>query len=102
TVEDGDGDTATATVGIGSNLSFEDDGPSITATGSQPTLTVDETLLGTNASTSFAGIFTPAFGADGQGSPPVAYSLAISAPGADSGLDDTATGNDVFLFLEAG
>src|SRR5690606_24676159 len=73
TVEDGDGDTATATANIGQNFAFEDDGPSIIASGSEPQLTVDDSTLGTNASASFAGAFIPTFGNDGQGSPPVGY-----------------------------
>ena len=52
---------------VGSNIFFEDDGPSIT-TGTNPTaLTVDETTLGTDASGSFASQFNVAFGTDGPG-----------------------------------
>ncbi|MFK0088933.1 DUF5801 repeats-in-toxin domain-containing protein, partial [Pseudomonas sp. NPDC090755] len=52
---------------IGSKIIFEDDGPSISTTGTEPTLTVDETVLTTNATQSFAANFTSAFGADGAG-----------------------------------
>ncbi|MFM9550682.1 DUF5801 repeats-in-toxin domain-containing protein, partial [Pseudomonas monachiensis] len=40
TKTDGDGDSALATLNIGQNLVFKDDGPSITTTGVEPTLTV--------------------------------------------------------------
>ena len=54
----------------------------------------------TNASTSFASPFTSSFGADGAGT--LVYSLNVSAAGADSGLNDTATGQDILLYLESG
>ncbi|WP_414868209.1 DUF5801 repeats-in-toxin domain-containing protein, partial [Pseudomonas sp. IT-194MI4] len=43
TITDKDGDSAHATLNIGQNLVFKDDGPSISTTGTEPTLTVDET-----------------------------------------------------------
>ena len=49
TITDKDGDSAPATLNIGQNLVFKDDGPSISTTGTEPTLTVDETVLATNA-----------------------------------------------------
>ena len=85
---------------VGSHVKFEDDGPSISTTGTEPTLTVDETVLATNDTKNFAANFTSAFGADGAGT--LVYALGISATGADSGLVDTATGNHVFLFVNAG
>ncbi|MCO6062149.1 DUF5801 domain-containing protein, partial [Pseudomonas sp. MOB-449] len=90
---DKDGDTATATLNIAQNLNFEDDGPSISTTGTEPTATVDETVLATNASADFSVNFTSGFGADGAGT--LAYALGISAAGAVSGLTDTATNNGV-------
>ena len=54
TITDKDGDSATATLNIGQNLVFKDDGPSIERAGAGPTLTVDETVLATNATASFA------------------------------------------------
>ncbi|SCY49192.1 DUF5801 repeats-in-toxin domain-containing protein [Nitrosospira sp. Nsp13] len=89
-----------ATAEVGSHVKFEDDGPSISTTGAEPTLTVDETVLATNDTKNFAANFTSAFGADGAGT--LAFALGISASGANSGLVDTASGNAVFLFLEAG
>ncbi|TQI75273.1 hypothetical protein FHT98_3050 [Bosea sp. AK1] len=96
TITDKDGDSNAATLDIGGNLSFLDDGPSIAAVaGNAPALTVDETTLGSDATASFAGAFTPSFGADGQGT--VTYALGVNA-GA-SGLVDTATGQAVVLVM---
>ncbi|WP_231669767.1 DUF5801 repeats-in-toxin domain-containing protein, partial [Pseudomonas lini] len=95
TTTDGDGDSVQATLNIGSNLVFKDDGPSITATGEEPTLTVDETVLTTDATQNFAANFSSAFGADGAGT--LTYALGVVA-GA-SGLTDTATGEAVNLSL---
>ncbi|WP_458374061.1 DUF5801 repeats-in-toxin domain-containing protein [Pseudomonas laurylsulfatiphila] len=95
TKTDGDGDSAQATLNIGQNLVFKDDGPSITTTGAEPTLTVDETLLGTDATQSFAANFNSEFGADGAGT--LTYALGVVA-GA-SGLTDTASGQTVNLSL---
>jgi len=100
TAHDGDGDTAAATLNIGQNLHFEDDGPSISASSEQPSLIVDESNLATNASASFAGVFTHSFGADGAGT--VTYALGISAPGANSGLVDVATGQAIVLVNNGG
>ncbi|CAI8934742.1 DUF5801 domain-containing protein [Pseudomonas donghuensis] len=95
TKTDGDGDSAQATLNIGQNLVFKDDGPSISTTGTEPTLTVDETVLATDATQSFAANFTSAFGADGAGT--LTYALGVVA-GA-SGLTDTASGEAVNLSL---
>ena len=62
---DADGDQASASLDIGTVISFKDDGPSVSASTSQPVLAVDETTLATNAVASFASVFTPLFGADG-------------------------------------
>src|SRR6516164_7195193 len=91
----------TAHSDVGSQLRFEDDGPTITATATgAPTLTVDETFLATNATASFAAQFTASFGTDG---PAAASSVtyALSTPGGASGLTDTATGQSVVLSLNA-
>ncbi|WP_256578039.1 DUF5801 repeats-in-toxin domain-containing protein, partial [Pseudomonas sp. Irchel s3h17] len=95
TKTDKDGDSAHATLNIGQNLVFEDDGPSISTTGEEPTLTVDETVLAINDTKSFAANFNSAFGADGAGT--LTYALGVVA-GA-SGLTDTATGQAVNLSL---
>ncbi|GER17484.1 DUF5801 repeats-in-toxin domain-containing protein [Variovorax boronicumulans] len=97
--------SSTATAQIGSQMIFEDDGPSIAVADTAPpdALTVDESALATNASASFADNFssTPSYGADGAGTVTSAYALSLKTSGADSGLDDVATGNSVFLFLNA-
>ena len=101
TVNDKDGDSASTPLNIGLQLIFRDDGPSITASATgAPTLTVDESVLATNAQGAFAAQFTPSFGADGQGATPVSYTL--STPGGNSGLVDTATGQAVMLSLVGG
>ncbi len=95
TTTDKDGDSAHATLNIGQNLVFEDDGPNISTTGVEPTLTVDETVLTTNDTKSFAANFTSAFGADGAGTLTYALGVVVGA----SGLTDTATGEAVNLSL---
>ncbi|MBY5406848.1 DUF5801 repeats-in-toxin domain-containing protein, partial [Rhizobium leguminosarum] len=99
TITDGDGDHAAATHNIGQNFNFEDDGPTITATSTPPQLTVDETILTTNASASFATSFTSNGGADGGA---ITYALGISQVTNVSGLTDTETGQSVLLFVEGG
>ncbi|WPG39667.1 DUF5801 repeats-in-toxin domain-containing protein [Variovorax sp. EBFNA2] len=107
TITDKDGDQAMGSdfLNIGQALNFEDDGPSIGVADIAPpdALTVDETILATNASASFADNFSssPSYGADGAGTVTSAYALTLKTSGADSGLDDVATGNSVFLFLNA-
>ena len=51
-------------------------------------LSVDETDLGTDATSNFAGIFDSNFGADGPGS----ITFAVDTSGGPSGLIDTVTG----------
>ncbi|MBX5272021.1 hypothetical protein HJB99_25645 [Rhizobium sp. NLR17b] len=100
TITDGDGDQASASRNIGQNLNFEDDGPSITASGTPPQVTVDETVLTTNATGDFSTSFTSNAGADGAAA--TIYALGISQAGSASGLTDTATGQSVLLYLEGG
>jgi Domain of unknown function (DUF5801) len=108
TITDNDGDQATAqvTTSVSQDVVFGDDGPSITVADTVPpdALTVDESDLLTNASADFADNFTstPSYGADGAGSVSSAFALSVSANGADSGLDDVATGQNVLLYLETG
>ncbi|ARQ56473.1 hypothetical protein EFR00_22195 [Rhizobium sophoriradicis] len=84
---------------VGSFINFDDDGPAITAVGTAPQVTVDETDLATNATGNFATAFTPTPGADGA---TFTYALGISQVTNVSGLTDTATGQSVLLFLEGG
>ncbi|WP_414815505.1 DUF5801 repeats-in-toxin domain-containing protein [Rhizobium sp. IY2] len=99
TITDGDGDQATATHNIGQNFNFEDDGPTITATGVPPELTVDETNLAGNDSADFSTFFTSNAGADGDD---ITYALGINQVTNVSGLTDTETGQSVLLFIEGG
>src|SRR6185369_13890292 len=80
-------------------INVDDDTPVVgIADRGTPSLTVDETDLGTNATASFASNFSVSFGADGPAAANSAvYTLGISAPGADSGLIDVATGQHVLL-----
>ena len=98
TITDKDGDTSNATLNIGQNLTFKDDGPSISFNATNTGLTVDETVLATNASASFAGDFTSNYGADGAGT----ITYALGAVAGASGLVDTATGQAVNLVNNAG
>ncbi|WP_442764147.1 DUF5801 repeats-in-toxin domain-containing protein, partial [Malikia spinosa] len=105
TVTDADGDVATHSLDLSAGVfSLEDDGPSIAVSATAPaaaSLQVDESLLGTNVSVSFANRFgnTPSYGADGAGKVSSAFVLGIKSVGADSGLVDTATGNAIYLYL---
>lgn len=94
TITDGDGDPATAALNIGQNLFFLDDGPSISTTGTPPTVTVDETTLGTSSHANFAPNFSGVFGADGPGS--ITFDLG-TAGGVIAGLTDSETGESVSI-----
>ncbi|MBR0711925.1 beta strand repeat-containing protein [Bradyrhizobium liaoningense] len=129
TVTDGDGDTATSSTGIGDAVQFQDDGPTAGIAQGAPTVAHDETAGNQNdaddttdatVSALFAGVsnastdLSPAgfardasavvsstgsaFGADQEGGT-IAFSLAVSAAGVDSGLD-TTNGTNIFLFKE--
>ncbi len=94
TVIDNDGSTASGTL----RITFDDDAPTVTASGTQPVLTVDESALGVDAQASFASVFTPVFGADGAAlANDTTYTLGIGA-GA-TGLIDSATNEAVVLQL---
>ena len=98
TVHDKDGDSASTPLEIGTQLIFKDDGPSITSTISgAPAPTVDDSNFGIDGTGNFAAQFSPLYGADGQGATPVTY--ALSTPGGNSGLVDTATGQNIVLSL---
>ncbi len=94
TATDGDGNSSPGTL----DIVIDDDIPVLQVSGNTPALTVDETNFAVNATASFAGNFTPSYGADGPGS--VSYALSVVA-GA-SGLVDTATNQAVVLSLNGG
>ncbi|TWA93885.1 beta strand repeat-containing protein [Bradyrhizobium stylosanthis] len=129
TVTDGDGDTATSSTGIGDAVQFQDDGPTAGIAQGAPTVAHDETAgvqadaddtTDATVSALFAGVsnvstdLSPtgyaqdpsavvsstgsSLGAD-QESGTIAFSLAVSAAGVDSGLD-TTNGTSIFLFKE--
>jgi hypothetical protein len=100
--------TNASTKEVGSFINFDDDGPSIDPSAAAvPTLTVDETTFATDASASFASLFTSgAFGNDGfkdadnnnvQDADALSYKLGISATNVASGLIDTLTNESVTL-----
>ncbi|MBB4254139.1 DUF5801 repeats-in-toxin domain-containing protein [Rhizobium sp. BK008] len=84
---------------VGSFINFDDDGPTMTATGVPPELTVDETNLAGNDSADFSTFFTSNAGADGDD---ITYALGINQVTNVSGLTDTETGQSVLLFIEGG
>jgi hypothetical protein len=107
-VTDDDGDTDSETADIGDAFQFKDDGPTIGRSADPvPTLLVDDTDLATDASLSFAGLFTaPVFGNDGPkdtdnndiaDDDAVTFALDVKATDTDSGLIDTLTGEKVIL-----
>ncbi|HEV7233575.1 MAG TPA: DUF5801 repeats-in-toxin domain-containing protein, partial [Sphingorhabdus sp.] len=94
TVTDADGDSAAGTLSI----DVDDDSPTMAGSATQPILAVDETVLATNATASFAGVFTASFGADGAAAAnSITYALSVVA--GPSGLVDTATGEAVNLVM---
>ncbi|OWK21359.1 hypothetical protein AJ88_10970, partial [Mesorhizobium amorphae CCBAU 01583] len=110
TATDGDGDTDDATANIGTAFTFEDDGPTVTAEGTVPTLTTDDTDIPDTTSADFSTIFSAAFGADGfkdsddndvQDTDAITYALDVKSAGVDSGLDDTISGDNILLRLNA-
>jgi len=94
---------STGTIPIGTQIVFEDDGPSITVSVTAPAdaLMVDETDLATNATANFADNFSnvPSYGADGAGTVNSAYALSVKTAGVDSGLVDVASNEAVLLTL---
>jgi VCBS repeat-containing protein len=111
TITDGDGTTTSANLDIGAQLRIKDDGPQISvSTISEPSLSLNEAHLptGTNpnsadtsTATSFSGLFTDKFGADGPSGGTTAsgtnYTLSIGTHGTATGLTDTVSGLAVTL-----
>ncbi|WP_429020179.1 DUF5801 repeats-in-toxin domain-containing protein [Bradyrhizobium sp. I1.14.4] len=107
TITDKDGDFQSASLDLGSRLSISDDGPTIKANGTAPSLTLseahltatplDDNIAGsapdatkTTTSADFSTAFTSAQGADGAA---ILYALTIAGgSGAASGLIDSHTG----------
>src|SRR5213075_2404577 len=99
-ITDKDGDVASSSVNIASNLTFKDDAPHLGASsGSEPTITVDETNLAVDNTADFSavlGAIGAGYGADGAGT--TAYALTVAPGGVASGLFDVATGNQIYLY----
>ncbi|UGA43946.1 DUF5801 domain-containing protein [Bradyrhizobium quebecense] len=114
TITDNDGNFQSASLDLGTQLTMTDDGPSIRANGTTPSLSLSETHLTatvfddniagsvpnaaqTTTSTNFSTAFTSVQGADGA---TIAYALAIaSGDGTASGLIDSHTGLADLLVL---
>ncbi|WFL76632.1 DUF5801 repeats-in-toxin domain-containing protein [Altererythrobacter arenosus] len=101
---DTDGSTNSPTSFL--DIQVIDDVPSVTLnSGQAPVLATDDTDLRNNPSSTdtgnFSTLFTPDFQADGPNAvDSLVYAVAITGGnGTDSGLDDTATGNDILLRL---
>jgi hypothetical protein len=110
----GDSQTVSANINIGTSLIFKDDAPSFMGNENSvaPLVVADRDLV-TNAKASFASLFTPNFGGDGPKDSDhngvadpdaIQYSLGLNSDPAhnNSGVKDTESGLDVFLFLEGG
>lgn len=83
---------------IGDDINVDDDGPDVTLSGTAaPTLTADDTTLGTNPTGDFSVVFSTDFGTDGPGAAGVTYALDVPAPGTSSGIFDVATGQEALL-----
>lgn len=83
---------------IGDDINVDDDGPDVTLSGTAaPTLTADDTTLGTNPTGNFSVVFSTDFGTDGPGAAGVTYALDVLAPGTASGIFDVATGQEALL-----
>ncbi|MGY8637483.1 DUF5801 repeats-in-toxin domain-containing protein, partial [Bradyrhizobium sp. 14AA] len=114
TITDNDGDSASSSIDLGKQVTFLDDGPTIAASGTSPSLSVDESNLtfvtngidgtihnGDNTATaSFSSVFTAVTGADGVPDPqhPISYALSIDTS-KSTGLVDAQTGQNVVLVM---
>ena len=96
---DTDGDTASDTL----NVRILDDVPVVALASSTAALTASDADFGTDPSADFSSFFAVDHGADGaDGTSGTVYTLEVSSAGVDSGLVDTASGDPILLFLEAG
>lgn len=86
---------------VGSKIEFDDSGPTLQLDGAAAPLTVDDSDLpgGTTPDTpvtdsiNVAGNFDFTYGSDGPGT----FTYAMKAEAGDSGLDDAASGQNIFL-----
>nr|WP_237451847.1 DUF5801 repeats-in-toxin domain-containing protein [Qipengyuania oceanensis] len=109
-VSDAEGETANGSI----TVVIDDDSPVVTLADSNglPQLVTDDTdITDTAGPVSFAGLFDVAFGADGfkdaddndvADADAVTYALSITGGnGTDSGLNDTLSGDDILLRVNA-
>ncbi|TPL05668.1 MULTISPECIES: DUF5801 repeats-in-toxin domain-containing protein [unclassified Mesorhizobium] len=80
---------------IGDDINVDDDGPTITANGTEPTLTTDDTDITDSDTANFAGAFTSDPGTDGLGAAGITY--ALGTPGGASGLIATQLNEGINL-----
>ncbi len=94
-LKDTDGSIVSNTLSV----KIVDDVPSIVASESEEVqnIVVDDTNLDTPVSANFSGFFTPVPGADGA---TIKYTLGINESDNDSGLKDTLSDKEIYLFLE--
>ncbi len=94
-LKDTDGSTVSNTLSV----KIVDDVPSIVASESDrvENIVVDDTDIQTQDSSDFSGFFTSVPGADGA---TIKYTLGINESNNDSGLKDTLTDKEIYLFLE--
>ncbi|WP_438998431.1 DUF5801 repeats-in-toxin domain-containing protein, partial [Variovorax beijingensis] len=100
---------SSATAEVGSQMNFEDDGPSIalaTPTDTAVVNTQDADTIGANtdsATTNFATAFgttSSSYGADGAGTTNPVFALGVKTQGGDSGLK--SDGATIYLYLVSG
>ncbi|MGE5502470.1 MAG: DUF5801 repeats-in-toxin domain-containing protein, partial [Ignavibacteriales bacterium] len=95
---DKDTDQASNEVDLTAAVSFLDDHPTVTLTANTaPSLTTDDDTLGTDTD-DFSGLFSAAFGNDGEGPAGVTYALGINS--GSTGLRDCATGDAILLKMD--
>ncbi|WP_206539307.1 beta strand repeat-containing protein [Aurantiacibacter luteus] len=99
TVTDRDGDAVSGSADIGAGLTFYDDGPSVTLTGTANDLVVSDANFAVNDTENYADAFAFDGGTDGTAS--IAYALTATN-GTFSGLYQATTDAPIFLFVEGG
>ncbi len=88
-ITDQDGDSASTSIDASSGIfAFQDSGPSVdpSKVGTLSPLVTDDDTLNVDATTSLSSLFSSAFTPGADGTQSIAYSLALSAQDANSGL----------------
>lgn len=99
TLKDGDNDPASDTADLTGLFAFEDDGPTVTGSGSSaPTLYTEDSDFDGDDFGDFSDLFDTDYGTDGQAtSGALVFELGVKDDGIASGLYDTATGLSISL-----